>query len=286
MRIKRQENKRVKQERKMRKGSQAGNVPKKFKMERGIRIALFTVAVIAVIWFLLPLCLAVSLSIGNLTGLVVAVLLAAYAVWMPGVHKILAEWSRHRVKKWLVRCVFGLIGLIAVLVVIESTCMAVAANKKSEEGATVVVLGCRVYGERASLMLIERLETAYEYLTEHEDAMCVLSGGQGPGESISEAECMYRYLVAKGIDPERLYKEDKSTDTRENLTYSKKLIEEQGLHPAITIVTNEFHAYRAGQIAKSLGMEYGAVSGRTAIWLFPTYYVRELYAILELWVLE
>jgi len=192
VRIKRQENKRVKQERKMRKGSQAGNVPKKIKMERGIRIALFTVAVIAVIWFLLPLCLAVSLSIGNLTGLVVAVLLAAYAVWMPGVHKILAEWSRHRVKKWLARGVFGLIGLIAVLVVIESTCMAVAANKKSEEGATVVVLGCRVYGERANQMLIERLEAAYEYLTEHEEAMCVLSGGKGPGESISEAECMYR----------------------------------------------------------------------------------------------
>ena len=196
------------------------------------------------------------------------------------------EWNGHKVKKWVVRGAFGLIGLIAIFVVIESTCMAVAANKKAEEGATVVVLGCRVYGERASLMLVERLEAAYEYLTEHEESACVLSGGQGPGENISEAECMYRYLVARGIDPARLYKEDKSTDTRENLKYSKSLIEENGLHPVIAIATSEFHEYRAGQLAKELGMEYGAVSGRTAIWLFPTYYVRELYAILELWFLE
>ena len=254
------------------------------KEQKWLRISLLTLSVIAFIWFLLPLCLAVSLNIGNLTGLAVAALLFLYALFMPKVHRLIAEWSGHKIKKWLVRGVFGLIGLIAVLVVIESACMISAATKKADEGATVVVLGCRVYGERASLMLIERLDAAYEYLTEHEESMCVLSGGQGPGESISEAECMYRYLVAKGIDPKRLYKEDKSTDTRENLTYSKKLIEEQGLNPVIAITTSEFHEYRAGQIAKSLGMEYGAVSGKTAIWLFPTYYVRELYAILAEWI--
>ena len=257
------------------------------KEQRGfgwIRVGLLIIAVLAFIWFALPLCLAVSLNIGNLTGLAGATILFVYALFMPKVHRLIAEWSRHKVKKWLVRGVFGLIGLIAVLVVIESTCMAVAATKKAEAGATVVVLGCRVYGERASLMLVERLDAAYEYLVEHEDAVCVLSGGQGSGETISEAECMYRYLVAKGIDPARLYKEDKSTDTRENLTYSKALIEEEGLNPVIAIATSEFHEYRAGQIAKSLGMEYGAVSGNTAIWLFPTYYVRELYAILAEWI--
>ena len=266
----------MKRERKRRKGSR----------EKCIRIALFGIAALAFLWFFLPICLAVSVNIGNLTGMAVAVCLTAYAVWMPGVHQLFREWSGHKIKKWLVRGIFGLIGLIAIFVVIESTCMAVAANKKADEGATVVVLGCRVYGERASLMLIERLDAAYEYLTEHEESMCVLSGGKGPGENISEAECMYRYLVAKGIDPERLYQEDKSTDTRENLRFSKALIEEKGLYPKIAIVTSEFHEYRAGQLAGELGMEYGAVPGHTAFWLFPTYYVRELYAILELWFLE
>jgi len=253
-------------------------------MKKFIRIVLMSVAVIAFVWFLLPLCLSVSLHIGNLTGLVLSVLLFLYALFMEQIHRLIVKWNGHRIKKWLVRGVFGLIAIIGVLVVAESACMIKAATKKAPEGATVVVLGCRVYGERASLMLVERLEAACEYLTEHEESACVLSGGQGPGENISEAECMYRYLVAKGIDPERLYKEDKSTNTRENLMFSKALIEENGLHPVIAITTSEFHEYRAGQIAKSLAMEYGAVSGRTAIWLFPTYYVRELYAILAEWI--
>lgn len=253
-------------------------------MKKLIRIALYVVAVLAFLWFLLPIFLAVSVNIGNLTGMAVAGMLFLYALFMPRVHLWIAKWWQHKWKKWLVRAAFSLIALIAVLVVIESTCMVVAATKKAEENATVVVLGCRVYGERASLMLVERLEAAYEYLIEHEDSVCVLSGGQGSGENISEAECMYRYLVAKGIEPSRLYREDQSTSTQENLEFSKKLMEENSLNPVIAIATSEFHEYRAGQIAKSLGMEYGAVSGRTAIWLFPTYYVRELYAILAEWM--
>jgi len=163
--------------------------------------------------------------------------------------------------------------------------MIIAANKKTTEDATVVVLGCRVYGTKASLSMVERLDAAYNYLTEHETAVCVLSGGQGLGEDITEAECMYRYLVEEGISPDRLYKEEKSASTRENLQFSKDLIEEEGLHPAIVITTSEYHQYRAGQIAKTLDMEYGANPGRTAIWLFPTYYVRELYGILYEWLL-
>jgi len=148
----------------------------------------------------------------------------------------------------------------------------------------VVVLGCRVYGERASLSMVERLDAAYDYLVEHPQSVCVLSGGKGDGENITEAECMYRYLVNKGIDAARLYKEEASTTTRENLLFSKQLIEEQGLHPVIAIATSEYHEYRAGMIANALDIEWAAVPGKTAIWLFPTYYVRELYGILYEWV--
>ncbi len=174
--------------------------------------------------------------------------------------------------------------MAVLLVVIESGFMIAAANKTPTENVTVVVLGCRVYGERPSLSMVERLDAAYEFLIENEEAKCVLSGGKGTGENISEAECMYRYLVEKGIDANRLYKEEQSTTTRENLAFSKEIIKEEGLPTKIAIATSEYHVYRAGLIAKSLDMEYSAVPGRTAIWLFPTYYVRELYGILYEWV--
>lgn len=249
-----------------------------------LRIALMIVAVFCFVWFAIPLSLSVSLNIGNVTGLAVSVLLFFYGLFMPWVHGILAKWRKHKVLRFLRWGILGAIAVVALLVVIESTCMIVAANKEPEPGATVVVLGCRVYGERASLSMIERLDAAYEYLTEHPESKCVLSGGKGDGENITEAECMYRYLVNKGIDASRLYKEEASTTTRENLLYSKQLIEEQGLHPVVAIATSEYHEYRAGLIAKSLGIEYAAVPGKTAIWLFPTYYVRELYGILYEWV--
>lgn len=249
-----------------------------------LRVALMIMAVLCFVWFALPLSLSVSFNLGNATGLAVSVLLFLYALFMPWVHGILATWRNHKVLRWLHWGILSVVVLVAVLVMVESTCMIVAANKEPKPGATVVVLGCRVYGERASLSMVERLNAAYEYLLEHPDSVCVLSGGQGDGENITEAECMYRYLVNKGIDTERLYKEEASTTTRENLLFSKQLIEEQGLNPVIAIATSEYHEYRAGLIAKSLGIEYAAVPGETAIWLFPTYYVRELYGILYEWV--
>lgn len=144
--------------------------------------------------------------------------------------------------------------------------------------------GCKVYGERPSITLEERLKAALKYLNANPDSACIVSGGQGADETISEAECMYLYLVNNGIAPDRIYKEDKSTTTRENLAFSYEIIKEHGLEEQIAIATNNFHEYRAGKVADSLGLEHGAVSGDTALWLLPTYYARELLAILYEWV--
>ena len=91
-------------------------------------------------------------------------------------------------------------------------------------------------------------------------------------------------LTEKGIARDRLYKEDRSTSTRENLLYSKKIIEEKNLDPQVIIVTNEFHEYRASVIAEHTGIKPSAVCGKTAWWLLPTYYLRELYGIVFEWI--
>ena len=254
------------------------------KNKIGLRLVLLVVAMVGLIWFLVPLSLSVSLNIGNATGIMVCLILGVYALFMPKLHALLGSWSRQKGKRWLVRAGAGLLGIIAALVIVESCLMVAAAGKEPVENSTLVVLGCRVYGERASLSMIERLEAAYSYLQENPEAVCVLSGGKGDGENITEAECMYRYLKDKGIAAERLYKEEASVSTRENLKFSLELIKEQGLSSEIAIATSEYHQYRAGLIAKELGIDAAAVNGKTAWWLFPTYYIRELYGILYQWV--
>ena len=90
-------------------------------------------------------------------------------------------------------------------------------------------------------------EKLAEYLEEHPDVPVVLSGGQGPGEAITEAECMRRALVRRGVDESRLYPEERSTSTQENLRYSRAILEELGVDPAqrVAIVTSDFHLCRA-----------------------------------------
>ena len=251
---------------------------------RMIRIIFIIVGVLGFLWFLLPFAVAGILNIGNVTGMIVSALLIVYMLLQPMVHTwIQSAWNSGKMRGLLIGGAVFVVG-IALIAIAETGYMVSANMKKPAENATAVVLGCRVYGERASLSLVERLEAAYKYLEENPEAVCVVSGGKGPGENITEAECMYRWLVSKGIDSERIYKEDKSTSTEENIAFSKEVIKENGLNENITIVTSEYHSYRATVIAEKNGLSYGTAPGQTAIWLFPTYYIRELYGILAEWI--
>lgn len=239
---------------------------------------------ITLLWFMLPFLVAGILNIGNVTGIVVSLFFVMYMTFLPMIHEGLRRLWKNHCWKWLLGGCAVVFMIIVVLAVVETGCIVRANMKKPAENATAVVLGCKVYGERASLSLVERLEAAYDYLVENPDAACVVSGGQGDGENISEAECMYRWLVAKGIEKERIYKEEASTSTDENIAFSKEVIRENGLDERIAIITSEYHSYRAGIIAKENGVAFGTASGKTAIWLLPTFYVRELYAILAEWI--
>lgn len=148
------------------------------------------------------------------------------------------------------------------------------------EGAvTLVVLGCQVNGESPSLALLSRLDAAEDFLNAHPDAPCVLSGGQGEGERISEAEAMRRWLVDRGIEGDRLYLEDQSTSTAENLAFSKALAEREGLPTRFAIATSEFHLYRSRQMAADLGLESFSCPATTPFNLFFSQFVREILAV-------
>ena len=168
---------------------------------------------------------------------------------------------------------------LIILAAVISAFMLSAVNSPPPENSTVIILGCKVKGERPSLMLSKRINAAYEYLSENPDTMCIVSGGQGSDEIMSEAECMKRELVKKGIAEERIIMEDKSTSTDENLRFSLEKMQENGLGGSVTIVTSEFHQLRAKMIASEYFPESYAVSAPTAWYLLPTYWVREWFGI-------
>lgn len=249
-----------------------------------LRLFLVGIGGLGILWLMVPVIVGRIVNIGTVTGILVFGIVAGYGLFMGWCNRVLANLWKKKAGKVVLSIMMGIACIILALVIILTTNIIIAASRKPAEEATVIVLGCRVYGEYASLSLLERLQAAEEYLKAHSEAVCILSGGQGPGEDISEAECMYRYLTEQGISSERLYLEDRSTSTRENMAFSKEIIEEEGFSTKVAIVTNEYHEYRASIIARDLDLEPASVPASTALWLFPAYYVRELYGILYEWV--
>ena len=144
----------------------------------------------------------------------------------------------------------------------------------------IIVLGAHVDGTRMTLALLERTRRALLYLEQNPGTRAVLSGGKGDGERISEAEAMYRYLTEHGIDRERLIREDRSTNTKENLDFSLELI--GNLDSSVGVVTNNFHVFRGVMIGKKCGCSHiYPVPSRYRSWRLLLYIPREIMAIIK-----
>lgn len=174
----------------------------------------------------------------------------------------------------------------AALLVIEIPIVKATVDKPDPGADYIIVLGAAVYGVEPSITLQHRLEGAARYLDENPEAKAVASGGQGAGEDISEAECMRRYLTEHGIAPERIFIEDQSTSTKENLAFSKAVIKTDGGDVSnVAVVSSGYHLYRAKKMASMLGMHATGVAGSDG---YPIYmfgmYLREAAAVLKLWI--
>ena len=160
-------------------------------------------------------------------------------------------------------------------------------DEAAPDDAVMIVLGCGLSSRdhtSPSLILYKRLSAAEAYLKEHENTVCILSGGQGPDEKISEALAMHNFLVARGIDESRLYMEDESTSTRENLAFTRALMEREGLVAPgaaanVIVVTDGFHQFRAQRIAAKSGLDAYTLSSHAPAELVCIYWARELLAI-------
>lgn len=162
----------------------------------------------------------------------------------------------------------------------------------------IIILGACVRGTRVTRSLSYRLKKAAAYAGTHPDCMLVVSGGQGPGEDITEAQAMCGYLEKLGIERERILLEDKSVNTRENLLFSKKVIchyeesvsdcgaakkqdddcTEESL--VIAVCSNNFHMYRAMALARAVGKwKVEGLAAMTDPFMFLSFTVREGVAL-------
>lgn len=217
---------------------------------------------------------------GCLTMVIVGTLGIAACLLFPQMAVLCCRAWQSGAGKAVLCGIAGAISALVLLFITLSVCMIAACTKKPREDATLIVLGAALRGDQPSALLRGRLEAAYAYLTRHSDAVCIVSGGQGEDEICTEASVMKTYLTDKGIDSARIYMEESSTSTFENIRHSRALIEQYGLNTEIAIVTQDFHQFRAQQFAKRAGLTVsGAVTAHTPWHLLGSYWIRDFAGI-------
>lgn len=150
-----------------------------------------------------------------------------------------------------------------------------SARTEQTQVDCIIILGAGLRNSAPGQILRTRLDAAIAFLQTQGDIPVIVAGGLGEGESITEAEAMSRYLIARGIDESRIWQEGSSTRTLENLAFSLAIMEENGMdvsNVTVGIVSNEFHLFRAKLIAGNLGMDAVGVAAST-----PGFSTRVLY---------
>lgn len=181
--------------------------------------------------------------------------------------------------RWVLSILLSLVLIAAVITLIP---ILHGPEAEAGSGDYVIVLGAGVRGSEPSEILQDRIDYAYQYMMNDPNVICIATGGKGSDENLSEAQCIYEHLTAMGIDGSRIWLEDQATSTIENFRYSIALIEEKaGTAPkTVTVLSNEFHLYRASIMAEDCGLEANFVAAPTSKpFIRISYTIREIFAL-------
>lgn len=150
----------------------------------------------------------------------------------------------------------------------------------------IVVLGAGLIGgEKVTPLLAKRIDRAIQfYKKQSEETLSppqlLMSGGQGPDEKIPEAQAMREYALEQGIPDEDILMEAQSTNTLENMRFSKEIMEREnpsGYHAIFT--SNNYHIFRAGMYAEEVGLKIDGIGSKTARYYLPNAFLREFIAV-------
>lgn len=155
---------------------------------------------------------------------------------------------------------------LAVAAVTECLIIHASLGDRNERCEYMVVLGAKVRTDGPSVSLMDRIRAAAEYMERNPEVIAIVSGGQGPDEPMTEARCMYEQLVKLGIDPDRIWMEERATSTWENLNFALEMIEEKtGQRPEkLGLLSSEYHLFRAGLFADACGVDAVGIPANTS----------------------
>jgi len=251
-----------------------------------LKLILIFIVFCVFILFLIPFTLKI-INMGNIFGASFSFSALLFLIFNKQISNVLLNMSSNFIIKVFIYLLAICLGLCFLLSIVLSTSMLHAAyfKKPDNDIKVAILLGSQIKGNKPSIMLSKRISSAYDFLEKNKNSKIIVSGGQGENEDISEAQCMKETLVKKGIDPNRIIMEDKSTNTEENIKFSKEYILKFNTND-IVIISDAFHQLRAHKIAEKENLNPYSYSTNTQFWLLPTYWVREWFGLMEQMILR
>lgn len=248
-------------------------------MKKAIRVSMFILSAICVLLNIGPVFTSGEINVGILFGLALAAVSFTYGLFFDKINSLIKKIFSHTAGK-VILSASGLVICLCTALFIFTFVNVISHGRDSEKKTDyIIVLGCAVNGEEPGIFLRGRINKAYEYLTENPESKAILSGGQGSDENISEGICMFNTLTEMGIDEARLIVEDESTSTIQNFNNSIEKLKAEGIEiNEITIVTNDFHEYRASGFAKRCGLKAYSYPSKTPLIGYTPFAVREVFA--------
>lgn len=162
-----------------------------------------------------------------------------------------------------------------------------SSSNLNKEVDYMIVLGAKLWGEKPSPVLQRRLEKAIDYLKKYKKTKVIVSGAKGSDEIITEALAMKNYLVKNNIDSKRIFMEDKSFSTKENIKNSLQIIKNKDSSiNEVVVVTNGFHVFRSSLLVKRFGFKPFAIASSTPSSIVFYSYIREALAVIKTFIFD
>ncbi len=248
-----------------------------------VGVLLLNLLAAALVVYSLSLVFLSNFNMGNLMVWLLTACTVGYAVFrLP-----LRAWFSSGVGRaalWVLAVLAGIYLAVVAFVAVSGYTNLPTGNEQ-----VVIVLGAGLHKDKPSRLLQYRLNKAYEFAAAHPDTLVITSGGQGRDEWVPEGDAMRDYLIAKGLPPERVVAESRSTSTEENFAFSLAIMREYGFDETtpVVYVSNAFHCYRAGKYAAMAGLTDTTELPAATPWrsALPCY-LRETLALLYYWVFK
>lgn len=162
-----------------------------------------------------------------------------------------------------------------------------ARHQPPRDRDVILILGCWFRPDGTLPPLLKgRADRAIAFWKEQKEktgkeALLIPSGGQGKDEPMPEAAAIRAYLLSRGIPENVILTEERSASTLQNMVYSRRLLEENGLHGSVAYATTNYHVFRSGLWAAQAGLPAEGIGSKTAWWFWPNAFMRECVGLMQ-----